>query len=71
VAARGSAETDRSCLGQNSRPQFYAVVAIQTLESLHRVPRATQTFAEGSSAAKRLKNTGVHTKTSTAKNRCT
>jgi len=27
---------------------------------LHRVPLATQTFAEGSVAAKRLKNTKVH-----------
>jgi len=28
VAAIGSAETDRNCLGRNSQPQFYATVAI-------------------------------------------
>jgi len=28
VAAKRSAETDRNCLGRNSRPQFYAIVAI-------------------------------------------
>jgi len=60
VVARGSAETDRIRLGRSSRPQFYAVVAISTLGSLHRVPWATQTFAEGSAAAKRLKNTAVN-----------
>jgi len=27
-AARGSAETNRNCLGQSSQPQFYAVVVI-------------------------------------------
>ena len=50
VAARGSAETDRICQGRNSQPQFYANVAIKTLRSLHRVPWATWTFAEGSTA---------------------
>jgi len=60
VVARGSAETDRIRLGRSSRPQFYAVVAISTLGSLHRVPWATQTFAEASAAAKRLKNTAVN-----------
>ena len=59
VATRGSAKTDRNCLGRNSQPQFYAVVAIQTLGSLHRVPWATQTFAEGSAAAKSLKNAAL------------
>ena len=34
------------CLGRNSQPQFNAVVAIQTLGSLHRVPWGKQTFAE-------------------------
>ena len=53
---RGSAETDRNCLGRNSQPQFYAVVAIQALGSLHGVQWATHKFAEGSAAAKRLKN---------------
>jgi len=38
---RGSAETDRNRLVRNSQPQFCAVVAIQTLGSLHRVPWAT------------------------------
>jgi len=28
MAARGSADTDRSCLGRNSQPQICAVVAI-------------------------------------------
>jgi len=54
VAAR---ETERNCLGQNSQTQFYAVLTTLTLGSLHRDPWATQTFAEGSAAAQRLKNT--------------
>ena len=33
VAARGSAETDLICLGRNSQPQFYAVVAIPLFHS--------------------------------------
>jgi len=52
---RGFAETELNCLARNSRPQFYAVVATWTFVWLHRVPWATQTFAEFSSAAKRLK----------------
>jgi len=54
VAARGSAESDRIVLGRNLQPQLYAVLAIYTLGSLHRVPQATQTFAEGSTAAKKV-----------------
>jgi len=38
VVSMGSAETDQSCLGQNSQPQFCAIVAIKPLGSLHRVP---------------------------------
>ena len=66
VAVRGSAETDQICLVRNSQTQFYAVVAIPLFhrfitESMidHGIVRgsgATQTFAEGSAAAKRLKN---------------
>jgi len=41
------------------QPHFHVVVAIQTLGSSNGVPQATQTFAEGSSAAKVLKNTAV------------
>jgi len=59
VAARCSAKTDRIREGRNLQPQFYAVVAIRKVVSLRRVPWATQTFAEGSAAAKRLKNTGL------------
>ena len=57
--AGGSAEADQNFLGRNSQPQFHAVVTIQTSESLHRVPLATQTFSEGSVAAKRSKSTAV------------
>ena len=42
VVASDPAETDRNCLGRNSQPQFYAIVAIWTLGSLHRLPWATQ-----------------------------
>jgi len=35
---RGFGETDQNGLGRNSRTQSYAVVAISTLGSLHRVP---------------------------------
>ena len=62
VAARASAERDQNCLGRNQQTQFHEVVAIQTLGLLHRVPRATQTFAQCSAAAKRLKNTGLHSR---------
>jgi len=34
VAAKGFAETDRNCLGRNSQPQFYAVVAIPLVRSI-------------------------------------
>jgi len=37
VAGRGSAETNQIFLELNSQPQFYAVVAIETLGSLRRV----------------------------------
>jgi len=59
VAARGSVETDRNCLGRNSQPQFYPVVAVYTPGSLYWVPRATQTFADRPVAAIRLKNNDV------------
>jgi len=39
--------------GMKLQLQFYTVVAIQALGSLHGVPWATPTFAEGSIAAKR------------------
>ena len=42
------------CLVRNSRPQFYAVVAAWTHGSLHRVPWATQTFAQGSATGKKV-----------------
>ena len=45
-AAKDSAETDRNCLGRNWQPQFYAVIAIYTPGSFHRVPRARQTFGK-------------------------
>ena len=54
LAAGGSAETNRNCLVQNPQPQFYAVVAIQTLGSLYRVSSVTQTFAEVSAEAKKV-----------------
>jgi len=63
VAVRGHAETDRICLGRNSQPQFYAVVAMPLFHtfvavgSLQKVSTSNATFAEGSAAAKRLKNT--------------
>jgi len=59
VAVRGSTETDRICLERNSQPQFYAIAATSALGSLHRVPWTKKTFAEGSAAAKRLKNTDL------------
>ena len=39
--------------------QVYYGIKDKTLGALRRVPWATQTFAEGSAVAKRLKNTGV------------
>jgi len=59
VAASGFAETDQICPGRNSQPQFHLVVGILTLGSLRRAPWATQTFAEGSAATKRLENTDL------------
>jgi len=55
VAARGSAKADGNSLGRNS----FVIETRYTFGSLHRVPGATQTFAEGSAAAKMLKNTAI------------
>jgi len=70
VAARVSTETDQNSLGRNSQPQFYVAVAIPLLHrfitesridtwTIAWVQWETQTFAEGSTAAKRLKNTDL------------
>ena len=37
VAARGSAETNRNCLGQNSQPHFYAVLQYRHLDHCTRL----------------------------------
>jgi len=34
VAARGSVETDRNCLGRNSQLRFYAIVAVPLFHSM-------------------------------------